>query len=135
MNEPIFLTLDHVLRLHRRQIEKFGGDEGVRDLGLIDSAIAQPQQSFGGQYLHKGLAEMAAAYLFHLVSNHGFVDGNKRIGAAAALVFLELNGIDTDAIDEAQLEALTVAVASGALGEKEPISSFFRLYIPSESPE
>jgi death on curing protein len=82
MSGPIFLTLDHVLRLHARQIERFGGDAGIRDIDLIASGIAQPQAGGYGVYYHKDVAEMAA-YLFHLVSNHGFVDGNKRVGAAA----------------------------------------------------
>lgn len=127
MQGPIFLTLNQVLRLHGRQIERFGGSHGIRDIGLIESAIAQPQQGFGGENFHKDIAEMAAAYLFYLVSNHGFVDGNKRIGAAAALVFLELNGVDTDPIDEAALEALTLSIAAGE-SDKATASRFFQTY-------
>jgi death on curing protein len=87
MDGLIFLTLDHVLRLHDREIQLFGGSNGIRDIKLIESAIAQPHQAFGGEYFHKTLAEMAAAYLFHLAKNHGFVDGNKRIAFVAALTF------------------------------------------------
>ena len=133
MQGPIFLTLDHILRLHSRQIERFGGSDGIRDIGLIESAIAQPEQGFGGEYFHKDIAGMAAAYLFHLVSNHGFVDGNKRIGAAAALVFLELNGVDTDPIDEAALEALTLGIAAGDC-DKATALRFFQTYC-AEPPE
>jgi death-on-curing protein len=114
-----------VLRLHARQIERFGGSDGIRGIELIESAIAQPQQGFGGQYLHAGLQEMAAAYLFHLAMNHGFVDGNKRVASAAALVFLELNGIDTDGIDETEMEAITLAVADGT-ADKQAATAFFR---------
>jgi death-on-curing protein len=124
MAGPIFLTLDHVLRLHARQIERFGGSDGVRDIELIESAIAQPQQSFGGEYLHKTLPEMTAAYLFHLTQNHGFIDGNKRTGAFAALAFLEINGIDTDAIDDTEMEALTIAIADGT-ADKQAAAEFF----------
>ncbi|HEY2584127.1 MAG TPA: type II toxin-antitoxin system death-on-curing family toxin [Tepidisphaeraceae bacterium] len=135
MQGPVFLTLDHVRRLHARQIDRFGGDPGIRDIDLIESAIAQPQAGGYGVYYHKDVAEMAAAYLFHLVSNHGFVDGNKRVGAAAALVFLELNGADTDAIDENELEALTLAVAAGDCKDKAQIAEFFRRYTPEQTVE
>jgi death-on-curing protein len=81
---PLFLDLDHVLRTHHSLIETYGGAEGIRDVGLLHSAIAMPQASFGGQFLHQDLFEMAAAYLYHIVQNHAFVDGNKRTGAAAA---------------------------------------------------
>jgi death on curing protein len=124
MDGLIFLTLDHVLRLHARQIERFGGSDGIRDIELIESAIAQPQQCFGGEYLHKTVAEMAAAYLFHLTKNHGFVDGNKRTGADTALRFLEMNGIDTDSIDIDEMEAITLAVADGT-ADKQAATAFF----------
>ena len=75
-----FLTLDDVLESHREQIRVYGGSEGLRDLGLLESAIAQPPAGFGGVPLHRDLYEMAAAYLFHLVQNHPFIDGNKRVG-------------------------------------------------------
>ncbi|HWB53963.1 MAG TPA: type II toxin-antitoxin system death-on-curing family toxin [Tepidisphaeraceae bacterium] len=121
---PIFLTLDHILRLHARQIEIFGGSDGMRDIALVESAMAQPRQAVGGQYLHKTLAEMAAAYLYYLAKNHGFVDGNKRVAAAAALTFLEMNGIDTNNIDETEMGDLTIAVASGT-ADKSNIAVFF----------
>ena len=92
MKHPIdFLTLAEVLEIHLDEINKFGGSHGVRDLKLLESAVATPQQSFGGEYLHHDLFEMAAAYAYHISQNHPFVDGNKRTGLAAALVFLELN--------------------------------------------
>ncbi|MFN8705601.1 MAG: type II toxin-antitoxin system death-on-curing family toxin [Planctomyces sp.] len=88
---PEFLTLEDILELHTGQIRNYGGSEGLRSSELLQSAIAQPRVTFGGQFLHNNIFHMAAAYLFHLVQNHPFVDGNKRIGLEAALVFLELN--------------------------------------------
>jgi death-on-curing protein len=124
MDGLIFLTLDHVLRLHAIQIKQFGGSGGIREIGLIESAIAQPQYCIGGEYRHKTFAEMAAAYLFHLTKNHGFVDGNKRVGSDAALTFLEMNGIDTDRIEEDEMEAITLAVADGT-ADKQTATAFF----------
>jgi len=92
IEDPEFLTVDDVLELHRDQIERYGGDPGIRDRGLIEAAVAMPRQSFGGQFLHVDLFEMATAYAFHLAESQAFLDGNKRVGLAAAYVFLELNG-------------------------------------------
>jgi death-on-curing protein len=110
----VFLDVDDVLELHAAQLGVFGGGEGLRDRGLLESAVAQPQTSFGGQYAHDGLFAMASAYLFHLVSNHPFVDGNKRAGLLSALVFLDLNGI-TLARPADELYVLTMGVAEGRL--------------------
>ncbi len=88
---PTFLTLGEVLEIHRDQIGRYGGAAGIRDLGLLQSALSQPRATFGGEFLHGDLAEMAAAYLFHLVCDHPFVDGNKRVGLVSAIVFLRLN--------------------------------------------
>jgi death-on-curing protein len=96
MSDPQFLTLAEVIQLHADQIRRFGGDAGVRDLRLLESAAAQPESSFGGVYLHEGIYLMAAAYVFHICQNHPFVDGNKRTALSACLVFLELNGISID---------------------------------------
>jgi len=121
-----FLSTEDVLTLHADQVDLYGGEHGVRDLGLLDSAIAQPRASFGGEYLHKDLFEMAAAYLYHLVQSHPFLDGNKRTGAVAALVFLDLNGIEIDA-PKGSLYDLTMAVATGRAGKGE-IAEFFRAH-------
>lgn len=91
--EPLFLTLTEVLRFHEYQIKRFGGELGIRDSGLLESAIAQPQGFYGGQWLHSDLYAMAAAYAFHICKDHPFIDGNKRTALASALVFLEINGI------------------------------------------
>ena len=92
IEDPEFLTLDEVLELHEDEIAHYGGDPGIRDPGLIEAAVAMPQQSFDGQFLHETLFEMAAAYAFHLAESQAFVDGNKRTGLAAAYAFLALNG-------------------------------------------
>jgi death-on-curing protein len=122
--QPLFLDLDRVLRTHVDLIEHYGAAAGVREVGLLHSAIAMPQASFGGEFLHKDLFEMAAAYLYHIVQNHPFVDGNKRTGAACAIIFLVLNGIDLQG-DEEGLVELTLAVAQGKAG-KQQIAEFFR---------
>jgi death-on-curing protein len=118
VTEPEFLTVDDILGIHAHQIARFGGSAGVRDVGLLQSAVAQAEASFGGGYVHDDLFEMAAAYHFHLVCNHAFVDGNKRIGLAAALVFLDVNGVPIDTGTEA-LYDLTMAVARGELGKND----------------
>lgn len=124
MTTPVFLELDQILRLHQDLIDRYGGDHGTRDIGLLQSAIAQPQASFGGQVLHADVFEMAGAYLYHIVQNHPFIDGNKRTGAAAAIVFLAINDIKITA-DEDGLVDLTLAVATGQAG-KSRIAEFFR---------
>lgn len=93
MTELVFLTLTEVLDLHQQLIEEFGGETGTRDLGLLESALAAPQSSFGGSFLHSSVFHMAAAYAFHISENQPFLDGNKRTGLASALTFLKLNGI------------------------------------------
>jgi death-on-curing protein len=118
------LDLDRVLRTHRSLIARYGGAEGIHDAGLLHSAIAMPQASFGGEFLHKDLFEMAAAYLYHIIQNHPFVDGNKRTGAASAIIFLTTNGIEIEA-DEDGLVKLTLAVAESKAG-KQQIAGFFR---------
>jgi len=111
---PAFLSCEDVLEIHRQLIGEFGGSEGVRDMGLLQSSVAMPQAGFGGQLLHTDLFEMAAAYLFHLARNHPFIDGNKRAGAAAALVFLEINGMVIEATNESLVET-ALAAAEGKM--------------------
>lgn len=101
-----FLNLDEVLLLHELQIERYGGATGIRDQGLLESAINMPQASFGGQYVHNGIYEMAAAYAFHIAENQPFVDGNKRAALASALVFLDLNSIEIDDPKELLYQAM-----------------------------
>jgi len=124
VSAPEFLTLDDVLFIHGDQIERYGGDPGLRDVGLLESAVTMPAAGFGDEYLHASLHEMAAAYAHHLVANHPFVDGNKRAGAAAALVFLDLNGIELTCAN-AQLEETILRVARGEMN-KSDVAAFFR---------
>lgn len=121
---PRFLTLGIVETIHRNQVEHYGGSLGVREPGGLESAIAQAEASFGGEYLHAFPFEMAAAYLFHLVQNHPFIDGNKRVGAMAAFVFLQINGYDLRA-DEDAFEAHTMTVAQGQT-DKPQIAAFLQ---------
>ena len=109
---PEFLDIEDMLELHTLQLARYGGADGVRDRGLLESALAQAQATFDGEFVHPDLFAMAAAYLFHVVQNHPFVDGNKRTGLLAALVFLDLNGI---AITHGSpgLYDLTLGVAEG----------------------
>ena len=121
---PEFLSLDEIIEIHRDQVERYGGEPGLRDVGLLQSAAAMPQAAFGGEFLHSDIYEMAAAYLFHIVRNHPFVDGNKRTGAVAAVVFLAVNGVELQAGEEA-FEGLVVSAASGKAGKKA-IAAFLR---------
>ena len=121
---PIFLSLDEVIELHRDQIERYGGSAGIRDMGLLQSAVAMPQAGFGGQFLHADLYEMGAAYLFHIVQNHPFVDANKRVGAMATFTFLKSNGL-TLRSPETEFEKVVLAVAQGKLG-KAAVAEFLR---------
>jgi death-on-curing protein len=115
---PVFLTPDQVLEVHREQLSLFGGSDGIRDQGLFDAALAMPQAGFGGEYAHEDIPAMAAAYLFHIVKNHSFIDGNKRVGADVALIFLELNGLDSR-LTNAEVVSLTLGVAEGRLSKKD----------------
>jgi death-on-curing protein len=119
-----FLDVSDVVLLHADQIALYGGEKGVRDMGLLESAVAQPRAGFGGEYLHPDLFEMAAAYLFHIVKNHPFLDGNKRAGAVAALTFLDINGVDIEVL-KGSLYDLTVDVATGKAGKSE-VADLFR---------
>jgi death on curing protein len=115
---PHFLALDDVLLIHSDQIRRYGGRPGIRDLGLLGSALAMPGASFGGLRLHPSLPEMAAAYLFHIGRNHPFLDGNKRTALAAALTFLWLNGRRLEADDD-ELTGMVMDVAAGRIGKAE----------------
>jgi death-on-curing protein len=113
-----YLTLEEILELHRLALEQSGGLAGVRDLGGLDSALAQPQMAFGGQDLYPSLGEKAAALGFSLVCNHPFLDGNKRVGHAAMETFLVLNGWELVAgVDEQ--EQVMLRLAAGDLERDE----------------
>lgn len=123
---PEFLDVEDVLELHALQLARYGGADGVRDRGLLESALAQPQATFDGVFVHEGLFAMAAAYLFHIVQNHPFVDGNKRTGLLAALVFLDLNGISI-AHGSPSLYELTLGVAEGRITKTEAAERLRRI--------
>ncbi len=109
MSHIIFLTLAEVIDIHADQIERYGGSHGVRDMNLLSSAVATPSASFGGDYLHANIYEMAAAYAFHIAQNHPFIDGNKRAALASALVFLEMNGSGISDSVNGKLAEMTTA--------------------------
>jgi death-on-curing protein len=110
----VYLSLAQVVELQRELLAAFGGLAGIRDRGGLEASIARPAMTFGGEDLYPDPATKAAALLHSLVLNHPFVDGNKRIGAAAAELTLELNGIALVASDY-ELENITLAIARGEM--------------------
>lgn len=113
-----FLSVDDVLAIQEDTIRHEGGLSGLRDPGLLESAVTMARQSIGGEYLHPDLPGMAAAYLYHIAQNHPFHDGNKRAAAMAALIFLHVNGVETLPGPD-DLERTTMRVASGELSKAE----------------
>ena len=124
MSEPLFLDLDDILQIQADTIAQEGGMPGVRDIALIDSAVAAPRASFGGEFLHPDLAAMTAALMFALIGNHGFIDGNKRVGTLAALVFREVNGVEVFP-PAPELETVAMAVARGEM-DRENLANWWR---------
>jgi len=118
MKKIEFLTLAEVTEIHADQIEHYGGTAGTRDINLLSSAVAMPYASFSGDFLHRDIYEMAAAYAFHISQNHPFIDGNKRTALASALVFLEVNG-SSISDSEGRLYEATMDLASGKLKKEE----------------
>lgn len=123
----LLLTLDEVLSLHAEQIRLFGGSSGIRDLGLLQSAVGSVEATFGGAFLHETIFAMAAAYLYGICRNHPFIDGNKRTAVAAALTFLEMNGVEVDA-DEDLFYDLVIGVAEGRVS-KAAVTVFLEEHI------
>jgi death on curing protein len=107
-----YLTLGEVLEIHAEMLQIGGGMRGIRDVGALESAIAQPQMTFGGSELYSGIVEKAAALGFSLIQNHPFIDGNKRVGHAAMETYLVLNGYEIEASVDVQ-EQIVLDVASG----------------------
>lgn len=116
MKSPVWVLEETVLVFHEQLIEEFGGSGGVRDKGMLESALARPQNLFA--YKKADLFALAASYGFGLVKNHAFIDGNKRIGFAVAILFLERNGYHFQA-SEADATLRTLALAAGEMSEKE----------------
>lgn len=127
MTEPDFLTLADVLEIHADQIRRYGGNGSIRDISLLDSAVAMAQASYGSQYLHPTLYEMSAAYAYHISENQPFVDGNKRTGLAAALTFLKLNGIEIKD-EKGKLHRVMLKVGTGQLFTKDLVRIFEELH-------
>ncbi len=119
-----FLTLDEVLAIHGHQVQTYGGAFGIRAVSLLESALAMPAATFDGELLHLTIFEQAAAYLFHLVRNHPFVDGNKRVSLATCLTFLRLNDVRIDASDD-ELVDVVLGVAEGRSSKAE-VAVFLR---------
>jgi death-on-curing protein len=120
----IYLSAEQILFIHARLIEETGGIHGVRDLGMLLSAIGRPQASFGDQDLYADLFSKAAALMESLIRNHPFVDGNKRTGVTAAGLFLRRNGYRLTA-NNADLVASTMKIAQ-AQGDLETLTVWFR---------
>jgi len=121
---PKFLRVEDVIFIQERQLAEEGGLAGIRDRNLLESAVMQPMATFGGEFLHEDIFQMAAAYLFHIVMNHCFIDGNKRTGLVTALSFLEVNGVSLAAPSPLLYDA-TMAVAEGRL-DKPGVAELFR---------
>ncbi len=114
-NEPAWVTYDQAIAIHSRQLRRFGGAPGLRDEGMLQSALERPVNKW--RYERAGLVELAAAYAFGLAKNHAFVDGNKRIAFMTMMVFLRKNGIHF-APDQAHATAMVLALAAGEVSEK-----------------
>jgi death-on-curing protein len=110
----LYLSIEQVLEIHAYQIRRFGGSAGLRDRGALEAAIGRPQMTFGGDDLYPEIAAKAGALMHSLVMNHPFVDGNKRVGAHAALLFVRANEMEPE-ITPAELTEVTLSLARGEL--------------------
>jgi len=119
-----FLDKKNLLTFHENQLKTYGGISGIRDEGLLDSALEQPEASFGGVYMHSDIFHMAAAYGYHICQNHPFLDGNKRTALIAMYMFLFVNGYQI-ALDKKSLYALVMGVANGEI-DKDQLADFLR---------
>ncbi|MGD9925494.1 MAG: type II toxin-antitoxin system death-on-curing family toxin [Pseudorhodoplanes sp.] len=115
MTEPVWLERSIVIDVHSEQLALFGGPEGVRDIAMLESALARPMNKFA--YGETDLAALAASYAFGIARNHPFVDGNKRAAFASIIVFLGLNGIDFD-VPPAAATAMILSLAAGEVAEE-----------------
>ena len=120
----LFLSVEQLIEFHALQVARFGGSRGLRDRGALEAAAARPAATFGGEDLYADLAAKAAALMHSIVMNHPFVDGNKRVGAAAAELFLLINGNQLIASD-LDFEHVTLATARGEL-DAERLAIWFR---------
>lgn len=118
MNEIVFIPKQIIIYFHEQLTDLYGGALGIRDEGLLDSALEQPKAMFDGSYLHDSLAKMAAAYGFHLCKNHPFIDGNKRVALVAMDTFLQKNGYEISASEKDVYEVM-MKLASGEITKVE----------------
>src|SRR5450432_52512 len=116
MKEPYWLTREECLALHEMMLAQYGGSEGLRDENMLESALAKPRQLFA--YDKPAMSDLAASYVFGVVKNHPFIDGNKRTGFMLGVGFLERNGFEFHA-SEADAAVQTLALAAGEMSEKE----------------
>ena len=126
----VYISIDQVEALYESQIEAYGGLGGIRDRGALESAVARPAMTFGGEDLYPDVAAKAATLMHSLVMNHPFVDGNKRVGAQAAIVFILVNESDLN-VSSDELVSMTLAVARGEV-DAESLAIWFRQRISSE---
>ncbi|QSJ15823.1 type II toxin-antitoxin system death-on-curing family toxin [Nostoc sp. UHCC 0702] len=127
MQTPKFLYISQVLAIHQDQIISFGGTYGIRDEGLLDSALAQPQATFAGELLHPSIHEQAAAYLYYLVMNHPFMDGNKRTAFAVMDTFITMNEYNLN-LSEEEAYNLIIRVVQKEIS-KEELSAFLEQHL------
>ena len=127
MQTPRFISIYQVLNIHQDEINSFGGTSGIRDEGLLDSALAQAQATFGGELLHPTIYDQAAAYLYHLAMNHPFIDGNKRTAFAVMDTFITLNGYSLN-LSQEQAYNLVIQVVQKQIS-KEELSAFLELHL------
>jgi len=130
LQTPEFLEIADIVDIHQILIEQFGGMTGIRDEGLLESALSQPKATFFGELLHPTLHEQAAAYLYHIAKNHPFLDGNKRTAYGAMEAFLRLNGYNLDLSNE-EAYNMVMQVAQSEM-TKEELSSFLEQHISGE---
>jgi death-on-curing protein len=130
-DDCIHLTVDIVREIHLEAITQFGGSDGVRELALLESAVAAPQASFGGKSMYLDLPEIAAAYLYYICRNHPFIDGNKRAALGACLVFLRLNGFNPTP-DGPAWEDLTLGIAASQI-DRDQATAHLRTLLISHS--
>lgn len=121
-----FIDKETLLYFHSDQIRKYGGSEGIRDIPLLESALAQPQATFRGKYLHKDIFEMAAAYGYHLCKNHPFIDGNKRISLISMYTFLFMNGFELRMLEK-EIYLLIMGIADSSISKQE-LAEYLKKY-------
>jgi death on curing protein len=130
MQKIKFLTLNQIILIHDKLVNLYGGAQGLRDINLLKSAIAQPKVTFDGKFLHQNINEMAAAYAYHIIKNHAFLDGNKRTGIFSAIVFLEKNRFAVK-LSQKQFYQIAVGVAVSKIS-KIDLAKIFKKYIDKE---